>query len=97
MLSAGMKLLTDECLPDSWNVYGAYAGLFAMLSALIMQLIEVVANGRYRLNQRSKPNPTPNDQNDEFKRNDQTEIKIQENQAIRSPADNSSSTNYNHH
>jgi zinc transporter 1/2/3 len=43
-----MGALTDPCLPDSWNVYGAYAGLFAMLAALGMQLIEFLAHQRYR-------------------------------------------------
>jgi zinc transporter ZupT len=43
-----MSALTDPCLPDSWNVYGAYAGLFAMLAALGMQLIEFLANQRLR-------------------------------------------------
>lgn len=43
-----METLTDECLPDSWNVYGAYSGLFAMLAILGMQLIEFLAHQRYR-------------------------------------------------
>lgn len=49
MLPSGMEALTDPCLPDSWNVYSAYAGLFAMVAALIMQLIEFVAHERYRV------------------------------------------------
>ena len=43
-----MSALTDPCLPDSWNAYGSYAGLFAMLAALGMQLIEFLAHSRYR-------------------------------------------------
>jgi zinc transporter ZupT len=43
-----MSALTDPCLPESWNVYGAYAGLFAMLAILGMQLLEFLAHQRYR-------------------------------------------------
>ena len=42
-----MEALTDSCLSDSWNVYGAYAGLFAMLAALAMHLIEFLAHSRF--------------------------------------------------
>ena len=49
-----MGALTDPCLPDSWNVYGAYAGLFAMLAALAMHLIEFLAHERHRSVLRSK-------------------------------------------
>lgn len=48
ILPEAMETLTDECLPDSWNVYGAYSGLFAMLAILGMQLIEFLAHQRYR-------------------------------------------------
>lgn len=48
MLLAAMEALTDDCLPDSWKVYDAFASLFAMLAALTMQLIEYVAHQRYR-------------------------------------------------
>jgi zinc transporter ZupT len=47
-----MTALTDPCLPDSWNVYGAYAGLFAMFAALGMQLFEFLTRQRYRSTQR---------------------------------------------
>ena len=47
MLTAAMEALTDSCLSESWNVYGAYAGLFAMLAALAMHLIEFLAHARY--------------------------------------------------
>ena len=47
MLPGAMEALTDPCLPDSWNVYGAYAGLFAMIAALAMQLIEFLAHQKY--------------------------------------------------
>ena len=53
-----METLTDSCLPDSWNVYGAYSGLFAMLAILGMQLIEFLAHQRYRYIQQ-KHNPLP--------------------------------------
>jgi len=43
-----MAALTSPCLPNSWNVYGSYAGLFAMLGALGMQLIEYLAHERDR-------------------------------------------------
>lgn len=48
MLPAAMEALTDECLPASWKVYNAFAGLFAMLAAMGMQLIEYIAHQRYR-------------------------------------------------
>ncbi|CAF1029043.1 unnamed protein product [Adineta ricciae] len=48
ILPDAMETLTDPCLPDSWTVYGAYAGLFAMLGILGMQLIEFLAHERYR-------------------------------------------------
>jgi len=41
-----MENLTDSCLPDSWNIYGAYSGLFAMIAVLAMQLIEFLAHQR---------------------------------------------------
>jgi len=43
-----MQALTDPCLPNSWNVYSAYAGLFAMVACLGMQLIEFLAHQRFR-------------------------------------------------
>ncbi|CAF3931234.1 unnamed protein product [Rotaria sp. Silwood2] len=48
ILPDAMETLTDPCLPDTWNVYGAYAGLFAMLAVLGMQLIEFLAHQRFR-------------------------------------------------
>lgn len=44
MLPSAMEALTDECLPDDWLAYEAYAGLFAMLAILVMQLIEFIAH-----------------------------------------------------
>ncbi len=44
MLPAGTESLTDPCLSDDWNAYEAYAGLFAMLAILAMQLIEFIAH-----------------------------------------------------
>ncbi|CAF3464343.1 unnamed protein product [Rotaria socialis] len=43
-LPGAMSALTDECLPDSWKEYESYAGLFAMIAVLLMQLIEVIAH-----------------------------------------------------
>ncbi|CAF4905631.1 unnamed protein product [Rotaria sp. Silwood1] len=43
ILPAAMNALTDECLPEGWKEYEAYAGLFAMLAILAMQLIEFIA------------------------------------------------------
>ena len=47
MLPAATKSLTDSCLPDDWNAYGAYSGLFAMLAILLMQLIEFIAHHQF--------------------------------------------------
>ncbi len=55
-----MEALTDDCLPDSWKVYDAFAGLFAMLAAMTMQLIEYIAHQRYRSIQPSKTSKTTN-------------------------------------
>ncbi|CAF4555317.1 unnamed protein product, partial [Rotaria sp. Silwood1] len=44
ILPAAMNTLTDECLPEGWKEYEAYAGLFAMLAILAMQLIEFIAH-----------------------------------------------------
>ncbi|CAF1021425.1 unnamed protein product [Didymodactylos carnosus] len=54
MLPDANEALTDPCLPDSWNIYGAYAGLFAMLAALVMQLTEFIAHSRYRRLEKKK-------------------------------------------
>ncbi len=48
ILPDAMAALTSPCLPNSWNVYGSYSGLFAMLGALGMQLIEYLAHQRER-------------------------------------------------
>lgn len=48
MLPPAMEALTSPCLPDSWNVYSAYAGLFAMLAVLVMQFIEFMAHQQYQ-------------------------------------------------
>jgi zinc transporter 1/2/3 len=68
MLPAAMVALTDPCLPDSWNVYGAYAGLFAMVAALAMQLIEYIAHQRHRSSQ-----DTPKKKNKKSKNKKETE------------------------
>ncbi|CAF1337877.1 unnamed protein product [Adineta steineri] len=48
ILPDAMSTLSDPCLPDSWNQYGAYGGLFAMLAALFMQLLEFLGHQRSR-------------------------------------------------
>jgi zinc transporter 1/2/3 len=73
MLPSGMKTLTDPCLPDSWNVYGAYAGLFAMLAALTMQLIEFIAHQQY---QSLKTSPISNDTKKVSVKTEQAELHI---------------------
>ncbi|UJR07143.1 hypothetical protein I4U23_011431 [Adineta vaga] len=44
MLPAATEALTDSCLSEEWRAYEAYAGLFAMLAILAMQLIEFIAH-----------------------------------------------------
>ena len=52
MLPAATEALTDPCLPEAWKEYDAFAGLFAMLAALAMQLIEFIAHERFQKEQR---------------------------------------------
>ena len=75
MLPVAMRALTDPCLPDSWNVYGAYAGLFAMLAVLAMQLIEYIAHERYRSVTRPAASPVTNRAIDECDKHDAAQIK----------------------
>ena len=44
MFPVAMEALTDECLTGDWHEYSAFAGLFAMLAILFMQLIEFLAH-----------------------------------------------------
>jgi zinc transporter 1/2/3 len=74
MLPPAMEALTDPCLPDSWNVYGAYAGLFAMSAALIMQLIEFIARQRYQSNRDSETYPLFGSKSESSGRSEQSEI-----------------------
>jgi len=74
MLPTGMEALTDPCLPDSWNVYGAYAGLFAMSAALIMQFIEFIAHQRYRTVKDSEAYPLIDNNNERSKTREYIEI-----------------------
>jgi zinc transporter 1/2/3 len=74
MLPTGMEALTDDCLPDSWNVYGAYAGLFAMTATLIMQFIEFVAHQRYQSIKNSEIYPLLGDRNERSRMKEHTEI-----------------------
>lgn len=58
MFPEAMEALTDECLPEEWNVYGAFAGLFAMLAILFMQLIEFLVHHQiYRLAKKKENSP----------------------------------------
>lgn len=51
-----MEALTDSCLPTDWRTYEAYAGLFAMLAILVMQLIEFIAHHQmHRIKDGSNP------------------------------------------
>jgi zinc transporter 1/2/3 len=93
MLPAGMKTLTDPCLPDSWNVYGAYAGPFAMVAALIMQLIEFIAHQRY---QSIKTSVISNGKSEESKNKEQAEIHISVVDAVTTPAKVCDSTEHYH-
>ncbi len=85
-----MKLLTDPCLPDSWNVYSAFGGLFAMLAALIMQFIEFIAHQRYQSIKCSKAYPI----NGESKKKDQAEINISVVEVVTSPLEICNSTHH---
>jgi zinc transporter 1/2/3 len=82
MLPPGMEALTDPCLPDSWNVYGAYASLFAMSAALIMQLIEFIAHQRYQINKDSETYPLFGTKNERY--------------GTREPIDTSESSHHSH-
>ena len=58
MFPEAMGALTDECLSEEWNVYGAFAGLFAMLAILFMQLIEFLVHHQiYRLTNKKQNSP----------------------------------------
>ena len=82
MLPPGMEALTDPCLPESWNVYGAYAGLFAMTAALTMQLIEFIARQRLQAHEESEAYPLFGSKNEES--------------GSRAPIDLSESSNHSH-
>lgn len=58
ILPDAITTLSDPCLPESWNVYGAYGGLFAMLAALSMQLIEFLAHQRFHSSNHSHHHDT---------------------------------------
>jgi len=88
-----MEALTDPCLPDSWNVYGAYAGLFAMSAALIMQFIEFIAHQRYQSMKCSKAYPI----SEESKKKDQADINISVVDVVTSPLEICNSTHHHHH
>ncbi|CAF3489208.1 unnamed protein product [Rotaria socialis] len=46
ILPEAIQTLNSDCLPESWTAYSAYGGLFAMISALAMQLLEFLAHQR---------------------------------------------------
>jgi zinc transporter 1/2/3 len=91
MLPAAMNALTDPCLPDSWNIYGAYAGLFAMAAALAMQLIEFIAHQRHRSN---KATPKTNNKESEDKK--RTQITVTKVEVFSSPVENGESSGHSH-
>lgn len=72
ILPHAIQTLTDPCLPDSWTVYGAYGGLFAMLAALGMQLIEFIAHQRYLSMKNQQTHLTGDNSNKKCASNEQT-------------------------
>ncbi|CAM4869685.1 unnamed protein product [Rotaria socialis] len=95
MLPPAMEALTHPCLPDSWNVYSAYAGLFAMLAALVMQFIEFSAHQRYQ----SRVQPIFNNKNGESKNQENTEMdcSVSRNGTISAQCDNTINHHHHHH
>ncbi|CAF1534130.1 unnamed protein product [Adineta ricciae] len=58
MLPSATEALTDSCLSEDWRAYEAYAGLFAMLAILAMQLIEFIAHHQlHRGSNKADPQP----------------------------------------
>ncbi|CAM4914126.1 unnamed protein product [Rotaria socialis] len=95
MLPPAMEALTHPCLPDSWNVYSAYAGLFAMLAALVMQFIEFSAHQRYQ----SRVQPIFNNENGESKNQENIEMdcSVSRNGTISAQCDNTINHHHHHH
>ncbi|CAF3395551.1 unnamed protein product [Rotaria socialis] len=95
MLPPAMEALTHPCLPDSWNVYSAYAGLFAMLAALVMQFIEFSAHQRYQ----SRVQPIFNNKNGESKNQENIEMdcSVSRNGTISAQCDNTINHHHHHH
>ncbi|CAF1295812.1 unnamed protein product [Rotaria magnacalcarata] len=95
MLPPAMEALTHPCLPDSWNVYSAYAGLFAMLAALVMQFIEFSAHERYQ----SRVQPILKNRNDESNNKENIEIdcSASQNGTKSAQCDNTSDHHHHHH
>lgn len=69
-----MEALTNPCLPESWNAYGAYAGLFAMIAALVMHLIEFIAQQRNLPPERGESTPLLDDKSIRYRQPEQIEI-----------------------
>ncbi|CAF0982924.1 unnamed protein product [Rotaria sordida] len=93
MLPPAMELLTSPCLPESWNVYSAYAGLFAMLAILAMQLIEFIAHERHP----PKIDPISNGQNEEPKMQKQVEMETSIAVVVNTPVEISKPKHHHDH
>jgi hypothetical protein len=48
MLPDAFENFASPCLPEGWQTYGAFAGVFCMISSLVIQLIEfgAISNAR---------------------------------------------------
>lgn len=69
MLLPASESLTSSCLPPSFSEeYGAYAFLFALIAAIVMQFIEVSAS-EYMMSKQSL-DPNHNDNNNNHNNND---------------------------
>ncbi|UJR27588.1 hypothetical protein I4U23_008869 [Adineta vaga] len=88
ILPEAMETLSDSCLPDSWNEYSAYGGLFAMIAILLMQLIEFLAHEKYRSMNLKHSHTDTNSNNQESEQKTQIDQKTEEPEKIQSPNNN---------
>ncbi|CAF1539808.1 unnamed protein product [Rotaria sp. Silwood1] len=93
MLPPAMESLTSPCLPESWSKYSAYAGLFAMLAVLIMQLIEFIAHEKYysRVHSIESGTSSPSETSQHV------EIGTSVTEVVNTPVEISKSTHHHHH
>lgn len=79
MMPAATKALSDTCLPEDWKTYEAYAGLFAMLAILVMQLIEFIAHHQYhRASTTVNPSEPAIDKEVDVVKSEPTPVEVQE-------------------